>query len=485
MRAVRVERGAGALARRLAAVEARGAVVTGVEPGSLAERLGLEPGDVLLSVDGQPLRDWLDYRYLITAEEVELAVRRADGRTERFVVCKDPDAGLGVHFASPVFDGVRLCHNSCVFCFLHQMPPGLRPSLYVPDDDYRLSFLHGNFVTLTNLSEADLDRIVAERISPLRVSVHATDPALRRRLMLNRRAGEVMAVLRRLASAGIELHCQLVLCPGWNDGEHLERSLRDLASLHPAVASVGVVPVGLTRFRAGLPELRPFTREEAAAVLDAVGHWQRRCRAELGTRLVHAADEFYVLAGKPVPVARAYEGFPQLENGIGLLRRFADRFAGRLRRLRRIGFVGATEPRRSVVVTGRSAAPRLRGLVERAGWADRVRVLGVVNSFFGPTVTVAGLLTGRDVVRALARVAARTGRVAAALPDVAAPDGRFLDGWTVADVARRCGLEVEVLPADGAALVDWLAGVRPPHGMVAAAGRRVPLVDVAAARTDG
>lgn len=455
-------RGAGIRARRLgtaAGGAADGAVVAGVLPGSLGEALGLERGDRILAIDGRPPADYVDYRFQCAGDEISVLVRKADGRELLFSVQKDYDADLGVMFASDLFDGLRRCRNACLFCFLHQMPEGLRPSLYVPDDDYRLSFLHGNFITLTNLGEADLERIIAQRLSPLYVSVHATNPELRVKLMRNRRAGRIMDQLRRLAAAGIEIHAQLVLCPGINDGAELDRSVGDLAALHPSVRSIAAVPVGLTRYRAGLPALRPFTAEEAARVIDQVEGWQRRLRRQLGSRLVHAADEFYVLAGRPVPPAAVYEGFPQLENGVGLVRTFQDGFRRELRRRR-----SAVRRARVTVITGRSAAPLLSRLAAEAAAAGvAARVVAVANEFFGPHVTVAGLLTGSDIARTLAALRDQGWQPGeeVLLPGAAVrpEEGDFLDGWRPPDVARAAGVPVRVVPPDGASLARHLLGI--------------------------
>lgn len=430
-----------------------------VRRGSLGKALGLERGDRIVAINGRRLADYVDYRFHCAGEEIAVLVRKADGRELLFEIEKDYDEDLGVTFAGDLFDGLRRCHNACVFCFLHQMPEGLRPSLYVPDDDFRLSFLHGNFITLTNLREEDVERIAAQRLSPLYVSVHATNPEVRQRLMLNRRAGRIMEQLRRLAAAGIELHTQLVLCPGLNDGPELDRSIGDLAALHPQVRSIAAVPAGLTRYRAGLPALRPFTPAEAGRLIDQVEGWQRRLREELGSRLVFAADEFYVLAGRPVPPADHYEGFPQLENGIGLLRTFQDDFRRALARRR------ARRGARTVtVVTGRSAAATLQELAAEAASAGvTARVLPVDNDFFGPHVTVAGLLTGRDIARTLetARAQGWDPGEEVYLPGAAVRSGHgdFLDGWRPEDVARAAGVPVRVVPADGASFARHLLGL--------------------------
>lgn len=441
------------VATRQGAARHDGGVIETVRPGSLAEELGLRPGDRLLSINGRPVTDYVGYKFDITAETVELHVARSDGEEWLIEVEKDEDEDLGVTFVEDLFDGLKKCHNACAFCFLNQMPAGMRPTLYLPDDDFRLSFLHGNFVTLTNLREEDFERIISQRLSPLYVSVHATNPAVRRRLMINRKAGRIMEDLRRLARAGIDLHTQLVLCPGVNDGPELDRSIADLAGLFPRVLSIAAVPVGLTRFREGLTALRPYRAEEAARVIGQVEGWQRRLLKDFGRRMVHASDEFYVLAGRPMPAAEAYEGFPQLENGVGLLRVFMDEFRAALAE-------GVREPagaRRVTVVTGRSAAPTLGGLVSEAGLRRvQVNVVAVENAFFGPTVTVTGLLTGRDIVDRLraVREAGELGDVVL-LPQVLVRElhGDLLDGMRPEEIGRAVGAPVRIVPVDGSAFL--------------------------------
>jgi len=365
-----------------------------IEPGSIAEAVALQPGDLLLTVNGAPLADYIAYRFAIAEEIVTLLVARDDRQWE-IEIEKETDDDLGLGFADDVFDGMRRCGNHCVFCFEDQMPAGMRASLHTRDDDFRLSFLHGNFITLTNLRAADSARIIREHLTPLYVSIHATDPAARRRMMRNPRAGQIMEQLRRLGEAGIELHTQIVLCPGWNDGAVLERTLADLAGLYPAVQSVGIVPVGLTAHRPDGPAVRPVAREDAEAVLETVDRWQAAMHAQHETRLIFAADEFYYHTGRPFPRCEAYEGYPQRENGIGLSRIFLDELAGLTR-------FPAGKGRKITLATGILAAELLEALaarLRRAHWD--ARVLTVPNTFYGGGVNVAGLLTGQDLLAAL------------------------------------------------------------------------------------
>ncbi len=386
-----------------------------VEPGSTADEIGLAPGDVVLAVDGCPVQDVIDYRYALAEEEVVLTVRQTSGEVIEIEIEKDPDDTLGIVFASPLFDGLRECNNRCVFCFVDQMPKGARKTALLHDDDYRMSFLGGNFITLTNLDEADIERIVRLRLSPLYASIHATDPAVRRALFRSKASDRALPTLRRLVEAGVAVHTQIVVVPGLNDGEVLEATVRDLAALHPGVASVGIVPVGLTAHRAGLPPLRTVSAEGAAAVLDALAVWQAEFRRRHRTRLVFAADELYLAADRAFPEPRAYEDYPQLENGIGLCALFRQAFRRSARAL------APALPTR--ILTGSSAAPFLTGLLREAGVAD-VEVAPVENTYLGASVTVAGLMAGRDVGRALEGSSAELHLVpAVALND----DGRFLD----------------------------------------------------------
>lgn len=442
---------------------ARGGLITAVQPGSLGDELGLAPGDRVLAVNGRPLSDLIDYLSETDDEKVLIEVKRQDGERIEFELEKDLGESLGLEFASAVFDGTRRCRNRCVFCFVDQLPAGLRPSLYVKDDDYRLSFCQGNFITLTNLSEEDIARITQLRLSPLYVSLHALDPAVRRALLRNPLAGEEsLAILRKLLAAGIAIHAQLVLCPGWNDGEVLERTLAEVERLGEGVLSVAAVPVAVSRHRSDHVPLRAFARQGAREVLAAVHRWQERFYRRRGTRLVFAADEFYLRAGEPIPPSAAYEDFAQLEDGIGLLRRFWDDAQEALER------AGRSQPspgRECHVVTGLAGAhavqPVLLGLARR-GLSVGARLLVVRNTLFDPEeTTVTGLLAGQDVAAAVRAARMRGETVQRVLvPDVLfrSGGGVTLDDLTAEDLADLCAAAVEVVPADGAALVNRLAG---------------------------
>jgi putative radical SAM enzyme (TIGR03279 family) len=444
--------------------------VEAVAPDSPAAHAGVLPGDEVLAVNGEPIRDVIAYQLHADGARVELDVRR--GGLERSVtIDKREGAPLGVELASAVFDRVQTCDNHCPFCFIYQLPKGMRRSLYLKDDDYRLSFLYGNFTTLTRFTEADFERVVNERLSPLYVSIHATDPDVRARLLRNRRGATSLRWLELLLDAGIEVHGQVVVCPGINDGDVLDDTMLGVLDRFPRLATVGVVPLGVSAHSTE-PEMRAHTRAEAEAVVDIVEAWQQRFEDALGRRLVYASDEYYLLAGRPFPALDAYDGSPQHENGIGMARTFEAEVRAALAGHEvdatgpRSGFFawvdgapadGYRAPRgtndhvdggRPLLVTGEFGAQVLEPLLSML--PGEPSLLTVPNAFFGGNIGVTGLLTGADVARALEHTP-QDARVL--LPDVALSRGRFLDGMTVAQLPRR----VEIVPTDGASLVRALA----------------------------
>jgi putative radical SAM enzyme (TIGR03279 family) len=434
-----------------------GVRVLAVHPSGLAAEAGLRPGDRLVRVNGSVLRDLIDF-HVAAGEERLLIEFERDAEANTVVLTRRAGRDLGLECEPPRPAEISTCANKCVFCFIHQLPKGLRKSLYVKDDDYRLSFLHGNYITLTDLPDAEIQRIIDQRLSPLYVSVHATDPTLRHFLLGSPKSlrGDLLERMRRLADHGIRMHAQIVLCPGLNDGDALERSVGDLAALHPAVISVAVVPVGLTRHREGLFPLRSVTPAEARVLLDATHAWQGELRERLGTRFVFAADELYLSGGVPIPAASAYEGFPVVEDGVGLVRRFEDEFARRARRLP----AACGVPRAVTVVTGELFAPVLRRLLEGVRVRGlRVGVVPVPNDFFGRAITVAGLLTGEDIVKAL--LGWPLGDVVL-VPRVALQEtgGVLLDDVAPSDLARHLGVRVETPPADAAGFLGALLAAR-------------------------
>lgn len=426
--------------------------ITNVLAGSPAQKKRIHAGDQLLSINGNEIADVLDYRFHMMNTRLVLQVRTPK-RVRTVRVRKAEEAELGLEFETYLMDQQHTCRNKCVFCFIDQMPPGMRESLYFKDDDSRLSFLFGNYITLTNLSEHEVQRIIDMHISPINISVHTTNPDLRCRMMNNRFAGETLSLMKRFADAGIRMECQLVICPDWNDGEELERSMHDLAVLAPSVESVAVVPVGLTKYREGLTPLRPFTKEEAEKVLDAVVRFGNQMLAATGTRVVYPADEWYILARRPIPEEEFYEDMSQLENGVGLIALLQSQFAQE--------WESCTDEKakgtKTVLITGEAAAPMLQKLVDTATarWRNLdVRVLPIHNDFFGHTITVAGLVTGGDILRQLEGVQCQ--RIV--IPEVMLrrEGDRFLDDITPEMIEQQTGATVEVIPVDGGALLNAL-----------------------------
>jgi len=452
--------------------------VTSVTEASPAARAGLAVGDELLELNGQVPRDVIDFQQLTDADDLSVLVKRAHSPLPRLVrIAKGPGEPFGVEVSSAVFDRIRTCDNHCAFCFIYQLPKGMRRSLYLKDDDYRLSFLYGNFTTLTRFTELDAERILTERLGPLFVSIHTTDPDLRASMLRNPKGATSLRWLQVLLDGGIEVHGQVVVCPGVNDGAHFEDTMAGIVDQYPALASVGVVPLGVSKFSTEA-EMRPHTLAEAEQVLNTVTEWQAICRKAVGRRLVFAADEYYLLAGRPFPSARHYEGFPQHENGIGMAAAFGKAFTrssspgpGGVRH----GFFAAVDAapaegyraprlpvqataardeRPVVILTGEYGARVLKPLVVGHP-RDDISIRPVVNDYFGGNIGVAGLLTGEDLARSLAAGAGMDAGIRYLLPDACLNEGRFLDGLTLADLP----CPVEVIPSDGGSLRQALNGV--------------------------
>jgi len=447
--------------------------IVAVAPGSPAALAGLAPGDEVVAVDGRTPKDVLEWRLLVDEADPQLEVRRG-GLDTLVDVPKRAGEALGAEVHSSVFDRVRTCDNHCEFCFIYQLPKGMRRSLYLKDDDYRLSFLYGNFTTLTRFTEADLERVIDEGLSPLHVSIHSTDPDVRTRMLKNARGATSLRWLRALLDEGVEVHGQVVVCPGVNDGDVLDATLAGILDEYPELASLCVVPLGISAFNPE-PSLRPHTVDEARAVVDLVESWQSTYLSLLGRRLAFCADEYYLLADRPFPSADAYEGFSMHEDGIGMARLFQMELLGEVdtagsspragffawvdgapaegyRATRvvlgaRTGRGGPRMPRETGVLTGELGAKVLEPLLRDR---DGVRVIPVRNEFFGGTTSVTGLLTGADLARTLA---AEPEGHRYLLPDVCLSQGRFLDGTTPDDLPRP----VEIIPTDGVSLRKALA----------------------------
>ena len=434
--------------------------ICGLEPNGIAARAGIRSGDVLERINGHEIRDVLDYRFYLTDTKVNLALLR-DGAPLEIRIKKQEYDDIGLEFETPLMDKKHSCANRCVFCFVDQLPKGMRETLYFKDDDDRLSFLHGNYVTLTNLKDADIERLITMHISPVNVSVHTTNPELRVKMMKNRRAGEVLAYLPRLANAGIALCTQIVLCKGLNDGAELDRSMRDLAALHPALRSCAIVPVGLTKHREGLYPLELFSPEEAGAVIDQVNAFGDECLQKYGTRLFYCADEFYVKACRPLPAEDFYEDYSQIENGVGMLTSLASEFDFELNYLEDY-LKDYRAPRTVSIATGAAAFDHISALcrkVEACVDGLTVHVYKIANRFFGETVTVAGLLTGKDVSEQLSGKDLGDELLFPAVM-LRADGDVFLDDMTPAKLSQKLGgIPVRACPSDGAEVLKALLGI--------------------------
>lgn len=420
-----------------------GAIISKVKQGSIAEEMELEQGDLLVSINGQPVKDLIDYRYLAADEFLEIRIKKKNGEEWILEVEKDFDEELGLDFDRAIFDSMQTCQNRCLFCFVDQMPPGVRKTLYVKDDDYRLSFLQGNFVTLTNLSDDALKRIAEMRLSPLFVSVHTTNPDLRVKMLNNKKAANILDQLRFLKESGIIVHTQIVLCPGINDDEELERTIGDLIELWPAVRSIAVVPVGLTKYRDGLSLLRQITAEEAGRLIDRMKPLQEKLRDKYGVTLVYLSDEFYLIAGRPIPPVEYYDEFEQLENGIGLVRLLYENFKEIEKEIPK----EVLPPQRVTLITGYLGEKALQPLVKKFGKVKglSLTVKMVENKFFGKDVTVTGLLTGSDILASYKDETVNSDLLI--LPAVMCRKGEklFLDGLTPAEIEKELGVPVKVI----------------------------------------
>lgn len=422
------------------------AQVYSVDDGSLAQAAGIRPGDTIVSINGIEIHDYLDYMYASCREETEIRLQ------DRTVAISNEDfMPLGIGFQTLLIDEPRSCHNRCVFCFIDQLPKGMRETCYFKDDDYRLSFLQGNYVSMTNMKQEDVDRILRYHLPRINVSVHTTNPELRITMLHNKRAGEVLDYLKQFAEGGLNLNTQIVLCPGFNDGAELDRTLKDLGSLGESMESISIVPVGLSDHREGLAELKGFDKESAKAVIVQVKKWQEKFLKELGTHLVYLGDEFYLMAEEPLPNYDDYEGFPQIENGVGLCSSLSYEFYEALRDTRK-----RRPKRKKTVVTGKSALPLLQSLVKELK-GDKIQVTAIENRFFGENITVVGLLCGQDLIAQLkGRELGEELLISSSM--LRHDEEVFLDNVTVSQVAEALGVRVRPVPNDGylllAALLD-------------------------------
>ena len=433
-------------------------VIKQVEAGSIAHEMGLVAGDELLKIDAVYPVDILDYRYMLMSDYVEILIRKPSGEEWLLEIDKNADEDIGLHFADGLMDAYRSCQNNCIFCFMDQMPSGLRESLYFKDDDERLSFFRGNYITLTNMSTDEIERIIRYRLEPINISIHTTNPALRIKMMNNPRAGAALLLIDKLYAAGIKMNGQIVLCKGINDGDELIRSITDLSAYLPHMESVSVVPSGLTKHRAGLYPLEPFDKADAGRVIDCIESHGRKFYEKWHNHFIHAADEWYLLAGRPLPPADMYDGYPQLENGVGMLRLFEDEFADALK----VALTGtepdppssqsSMAPQGTIsIATGTLAYESILSMSERLmshfpGLS--IQVYAVTNHFFGDSVSVSGLLTGADLISQL-RGQDLGERLLLPENIVKSDEDIFLDGTSVADVEKALQVRVDIVKSSG------------------------------------
>ena len=428
-------------------------IISSVAPGSIAQEMGIEPGDRLLEVNGKSPEDVFDYRYLMNEEEILVLIRKANGEEWELEIEKEYEDDLGIEFENGLMDDYRSCRNKCIFCFIDQLPKGMRSTLYFKDDDSRLSFLQGNYLTLTNMSEHDIDRIIQYKLSPINISFQTMNPELRCKMLHNRFAGEIFDKVKRLKDAGIIMNGQIVLCRGVNDGAELERSIRELTAYMPQLESVSVVPVGLTRYRDGLYPLEPFTKEDACEVLDLIHGWQEKLYKEWGNHFIHAGDEWYILAERPIPEEKTYDGYLQLENGVGMVRLLDEEVAQTL-----AGMTGDDRKIHRTIATGELAAPFLRKHVEsvRKKYPNvDIQVFAIKNEFFGGKITVAGLITGTDLISQL-KGKDLGDRLLLTNHMLKSGEPVFLDDVTVDDVQNALQIKVSLVESSGADFVSSL-----------------------------
>ena len=434
---------------------ARGHVVSLVQPGSIGDEMGIEPGDILLEINGHEILDVFDYHYYVDDENIVVLIEKPNGEQWELEIDKDEEEGLGLEFGQSLMDEYRSCRNKCMFCFIDQMPAGMRDTLYFKDDDSRLSFLQGNYITLTNMSDHDVERIVKYHLEPINISFQTTNPALRCKMLHNRFAGDALKKVDILYRGGIEMNGQIVLCKGVNDKEELERTIRDLTGYLPFLRSVSVVPVGLSKFRDGLYPLEPFTKEDAKEVLQLIGRWQDKIYEEYGIHFIHAGDEWYILAEEEVPDEESYDSYLQLENGVGMLRLLKDEFEEGI-----VALMGDGRVREISLATGKLAYPYLKKMVDRLVEKFpniKVHLYDIRNDFFGENITVSGLITGQDLMTQLQRQ--KLGEVLLIPCNMLKTDEDvFLDDFTVREVESTLQVPVNIVKSSGQDLIDAILG---------------------------
>lgn len=428
-------------------------VIKCVQPGSIAEEMDLAPGDELLRINGKKIKDVLDYHYLINDDYLTVIVRKSDGEEWELEIEKDYEVDLGIEFEDGLMDQYQSCRNKCVFCFIDQNPKGMRDTIYFKDDDARLSFLQGNYITMTNMTEEEVDRICFYKMSPINISVHTTNPKLRCQMLNNRFAGDRLTYLDKFYEAGIEMNGQVVLCPEYNDKEELDRTISDLSKYLPYMKSMSIVPVGISKHREGLANLRKFTKEEAQYVIEQVTKWQKKFKKERGTRFVFLSDEWYLKAELPLPKEEDYEGYPQIENGVGMVRSLTDEVSDCLKSIK-----ADDRTRHISLITGMLAADTIESIAKQVMVKFpniTATVYPIVNNFYGPDITVAGLLTGQDII---AQLKGKDLGEALLMPNVMLRSGEsiLLDDLTVKDVENALQTPIRIVKSDGMSLVNTM-----------------------------
>lgn len=430
-----------------------GHVIKNVIKGSIASQLEIEAGDVLISINGSKIKDVFDYHFLINDEYLEVLIMKLNGEQWELEIEKDYNEDLGIEFSESLMDSYKSCRNKCMFCFIDQMPKGMRDTLYFKDDDSRLSFLQGNYITLTNMKEEDIDRIIQYKLAPINISVHTTNKDLRCKMLNNRFAGSALDKIKQLYDAGIEMNSQIVLCKGYNDGIELERSIEDLSMYLPYMKSLSIVPVGLTKFRDGLVPLEKFKKDDSIEVLNIVHKWQNLLLKKYGTRFVYASDEWYIVAECELPQEEQYEGYGQIENGVGMVRSLTNEFMEYYHTLQ-----GDNRTRKVTLATGVIAAPIISSLLEQIKQKYQnieIKVIAIKNKFFGEDITVAGLLTGKDIIEQLKGKDLGDYLI---LPNVLlrSDEDILLDDITVGDLENALQIKIRIVQSDGQSLIDTI-----------------------------
>lgn len=437
----------------------RGHRISKVNPGSIAEELEIQVGDRLISIDGHEIKDVLDYRFYVNSESMILLVEKPDGEEWEYEIEHDYE-DIGIDFDSGLMSDYKTCTNKCVFCFIDQMPPGMRETLYFKDDDSRLSFLQGNYVTLTNMKQSDIERIIAFKLAPINISVHTTNPELRKKMLHNRFAGDSLKYLDVLYQHNIPMNGQIVLCKGWNDGEELRRSLEDLLKLAPVMESVSVVPLGMTKFRDGLEKMNRIDKQSARDAIDMIEHYQKLAMDKCNRHFVHASDEFYLLADRELPTEDRYDGYIQLENGVGMLRLLIEEVRDALLQLRQEGIDFSKEKKQEIsIATGRLPAQILKMLikeVEEVMVNTEVHLYPIRNDFFGEDITVSGLVTGTDLMKQLKGVELGS-RLLLPINMFRSNEEVFLDDYTRMDVEQELGVDIVKVASSG---YDFVNAIR-------------------------